>query len=95
MNTKARTAKKVARHRFVCDPADQFVGFAYLFTAQPSSATVGRLALSLQLSCLGGAGTVTGSKYLLQNAEQRLLIDCGLFQGFKTLRLRNSYEPLA
>lgn len=45
--------------------------------------------MSLQLSFLGGAGTVTGSKYLLQNAQQRLLIDCGLFQGFKTLRLRN------
>lgn len=45
--------------------------------------------MSLQLSFLGGAGTVTGSKYLLENAEHRLLIDCGLFQGFKELRLRN------
>src|SRR6266567_3012992 len=38
---------------------------------------------------LGGAGTVTGSKYLIENGEHRLLIDCGLFQGFKILRLRN------
>ena len=45
--------------------------------------------MSLRLSFLGGAGTVTGSKYLIENAEHRLLIDCGLFQGFKTLRLRN------
>jgi len=45
--------------------------------------------LSLRLSFLGGAGTVTGSKYLVENADHRLLIDCGLFQGFKTLRLRN------
>lgn len=69
--------------------ADQFVGFGYLFTAPASSATIGRLALSLQLSFLGGAGTVTSSKYLLENADHRLLIDCGLFQGFKALRLRN------
>jgi len=45
--------------------------------------------LSLRLSFLGGAGTVTGSKYLVEIADHRLLIDCGLFQGFKTLRLRN------
>ncbi len=45
--------------------------------------------MSLQLSFLGGAGTVTGSKYLIENAEHRFLIDCGLFQGFKELRLRN------
>lgn len=45
--------------------------------------------MGLRLSFLGGAGTVTGSKYLVENAEHRLLIDCGLFQGFKALRLRN------
>lgn len=45
--------------------------------------------MSLRLSFLGGAGTVTGSKYLVEIADHRLLIDCGLFQGFKTLRLRN------
>ncbi|MGT2503171.1 MBL fold metallo-hydrolase [Bradyrhizobium guangxiense] len=43
----------------------------------------------MRLSFLGGAGTVTGSKYLLENADHRLLIDCGLFQGLKELRLRN------
>ncbi len=38
---------------------------------------------------LGGAQTVTGSKYLVQHGQQRLLVDCGLFQGYKNLRLRN------
>jgi metallo-beta-lactamase family protein len=42
-----------------------------------------------KLSFLGGAGTVTGSKYLLELGERRILVDCGLFQGFKQLRLRN------
>src|SRR5262245_14556389 len=37
----------------------------------------------------GAVGTVTGSKYLLEAEGSRLLIDCGLFQGFKELRLRN------
>ena len=42
------------------------------------------------LSFLGAAGTVTGSKYLLRSAEGRqVLVDCGLFQGRKELRLRN------
>lgn len=38
---------------------------------------------------LGAAKTVTGSKYLLEIGEFRLLVDCGLFQGIKELRLRN------
>ena len=45
--------------------------------------------MTLKLTFLGGAGTVTGSKYLLQHGGKRLLVDCGLFQGFKNLRLRN------
>jgi metallo-beta-lactamase family protein len=43
----------------------------------------------LKLSFLGATGTVTGSKYLLTCGSKRLLIDCGLFQGYKQLRLRN------
>jgi metallo-beta-lactamase family protein len=43
----------------------------------------------LRLTFLGGAGTVTGSKYLLEKDDHRILIDCGLFQGYKALRLRN------
>lgn len=47
----------------------------------------------MQLTFLGAAGTVTGSKYLVQAGRTRLLVDCGLFQGFKQLRLRN-WAPL-
>jgi metallo-beta-lactamase family protein len=43
----------------------------------------------MQLEFLGGTGTVTGSKYLLHHGGKRLLVDCGLFQGLKQLRLRN------
>lgn len=42
-----------------------------------------------QLQFLGATGTVTGSKYLLQHGAANILIDCGLFQGYKQLRLRN------
>jgi metallo-beta-lactamase family protein len=41
------------------------------------------------LTFLGAARTVTGSKHLLDVEGQRILIDCGLFQGLKDLRLRN------
>lgn len=44
---------------------------------------------SLRLRFLGAAGTVTGSRTLLEAGDQRILVDCGLFQGWKTLRLRN------
>jgi metallo-beta-lactamase family protein len=45
------------------------------------------------LSFLGAARTVTGSKHLLEVDGQRILFDCGLFQGLKELRLRN-WSPL-
>lgn len=41
------------------------------------------------LQFLGGAGTVTGSKYLVRSGGRQVLLDCGLFQGLKELRLRN------
>ncbi len=43
----------------------------------------------MELSFLGAAGTVTGSRHLLEADGRRILIDCGLFQGLKQLRLRN------
>jgi metallo-beta-lactamase family protein len=43
----------------------------------------------MRLEFLGGTGTVTGSKTLLDHAGRQLLVDCGLFQGLKQLRLRN------
>lgn len=42
---------------------------------------------------LGAAGTVTGSKFVVNADGSRVMIDCGLFQGLKELRLRN-WEPL-
>jgi metallo-beta-lactamase family protein len=45
------------------------------------------------LTFLGAAGTVTGSKHLLEADGRRILVDCGLFQGLKELRLRN-WAPL-
>ena len=41
------------------------------------------------LSFYGATGIVTGSKYLLHIKGKRILVDCGMFQGFKQLRLRN------
>jgi len=47
----------------------------------------------LKLQFLGATGTVTGSKFLLYNASAKFMIDCGLFQGLKELRMRN-WAPL-
>jgi len=41
------------------------------------------------LRFLGATGTVTGSRYLVEVGGRRILVDCGLFQGYKQLRLRN------
>ncbi len=43
----------------------------------------------MKLTFLGATKTVTGSKYLLTVNSKKILIDCGLFQGYKELRLRN------
>jgi metallo-beta-lactamase family protein len=45
--------------------------------------------MNLTIKFLGAARSVTGSKYLLDEGEQQILVDCGLFQGQKELRLRN------
>jgi metallo-beta-lactamase family protein len=49
--------------------------------------------MGVTITFLGGTGTVTGSKYLVQHEGQKLLVDCGLFQGYKQLRLRNWNPP--
>ena len=45
--------------------------------------------MSVNIRFLGAADTVTGSKYLVEHQDTCVLIDCGLFQGYKQLRLRN------
>jgi len=47
----------------------------------------------MKLSFYGAAETVTGSKYLLENGDKKILVDCGLFQGIKKLRQRNWDDP--
>lgn len=44
------------------------------------------------LRFFGAAGTVTGSRFLVESSGSRVLVDCGMFQGYKHLRLRNR-EP--
>ena len=46
-----------------------------------------------KLTFLGAAGSVTGSKYLVEAAGRKLLVDCGLFQGTEDLKQRN-WNPL-
>ena len=53
--------------------------------------------MTVHLTILGAAGTVTGSCYLLEDGERSLLIDCGQFQGSRTLETLNrehfSFDP--
>ncbi|MBL8318450.1 MAG: MBL fold metallo-hydrolase [Burkholderiaceae bacterium] len=46
----------------------------------------------MKLTFLGAAGTVTGSKTLVTHERRQLLVDCGLFQGYKNLRVMN-WDP--
>lgn len=43
----------------------------------------------MKIQFLGATGTVTGAKFLVSTDHTRVLIDCGLFQGYKNLRERN------
>lgn len=45
------------------------------------------------ITFLGATETVTGSRYLVENAAARVMVECGLFQGWKKLRERN-WAPL-
>jgi metallo-beta-lactamase family protein len=47
----------------------------------------------MKLTFLGASGTVTGSKYLIEFQDKKILVDCGLFQGLKELRLLNWQIP--
>lgn len=50
-------------------------------------------SMAATLTFLGAARTVTGSRYLVDTGNVRVLVDCGMFQGLKELRLRNWAEP--
>lgn len=49
--------------------------------------------MGVEIQFLGAAGTVTGSKYLVSAGDQRILIDCGMFQGQRTWREKNWEDP--
>ncbi len=49
--------------------------------------------MAATLTFQGAARTVTGSRYLVESDGQRVLVDCGMFQGLKELRLRNWADP--
>ena len=49
--------------------------------------------MTARITFLGAAGTVTGSKFLLESNGRNVLVDCGLFQGYRQLRQRN-WKPL-
>lgn len=49
--------------------------------------------MSMQLTFLGATHTVTGSKYLITYNDKKILVDCGLYQGYRELRERN-WQPL-
>lgn len=46
----------------------------------------------LEIGFHGGAGTVTGSRHLVIAGNERVLVDCGMYQGLKSLRFKN-WEP--
>lgn len=47
----------------------------------------------MRITCLGASETVTGSRFLIETQTTRILVDCGLFQGYKWLRRRN-WQPI-
>jgi len=47
----------------------------------------------IKITCMGAAGTVTGSNYVVENSQgKKLLVDCGLFQGGKQTEWRNTAD---
>ncbi|TVP52454.1 MAG: MBL fold metallo-hydrolase [Halomonadaceae bacterium] len=48
----------------------------------------------MRVTFMGGTETVTGSRFLVESENARILVDCGLFQGYKWLRERNWQAPL-
>ncbi|MFE3389950.1 MBL fold metallo-hydrolase RNA specificity domain-containing protein [Streptomyces anulatus] len=57
--------------------------------SRPTALPVLPVSRAALLTFLGATGTVTGSKFLVESDHSRILVDCGLFQGFADLRRRN------
>ncbi|MER7853414.1 MBL fold metallo-hydrolase [Streptomyces bacillaris] len=57
--------------------------------SQPTPPPVTRTSRAALLTFLGATSTVTGSKFLIESDHTRVLVDCGLYQGFADLRRRN------
>ena len=68
---------------------DGLIGGEVADEAPGSAAVSGRRTRPALLTFLGGVGTVTGSKFLVESDHARVLVDCGLFQGIAELRRRN------
>lgn len=49
--------------------------------------------MPISITFLGAAGTVTGSKYLVDSGKTKILVDCGVFQGSREWRERNWHTP--
>jgi metallo-beta-lactamase family protein len=62
-------------------------------TKQKNTDTASATRAGSSLRFVGAAGTVTGSKHLVTTTHGSLLVDCGLYQGLKELRLRNWDKP--
>src|SRR3546814_18230167 len=91
------------KHRAAAEPTPRSVSFHRRMrchrwqrrSPRPHHAPVGELKgrLMLTITSLGAAGTVTGSKHLLEHTGKRLLTNFGLFQGMTNLRELN-WEPI-
>ncbi len=72
---------------------EQSIDASFILHANTKDGCLARSTNMTQIKFLGAAGTVSGSKYLVDTGETRLLVDYGMFQGVKNLRLLNWQPP--
>lgn len=61
-------------------------------TSRRATVTIGSVPAAPTITFLGATATVTGSRFLLETTDAKVLVDCGMYQGLKRLRQRN-WEP--